>query len=130
MHFFLNIDILIKMCKRKLSDKELEELLYCDDDLEINYLDYESDSDIEESVLAGDGLGDPEDLEEDEIDSADGIGNWGIWKDKEPRFKEFSFTQDVGFHSPRNGNLNRELDFFQLFFTDELLQAIVDETNR
>lgn len=121
------------MTKRKaLSYMELEALANesDDSDCDINMSEMECDSNSDDSET--------EQLEEevfdfnnpDEVVHPVNLEPWRVWGDMEPRFREFPFTENVGYQPPRGNKPNTELDFFKLFFTDELLQAIVDETNR
>ncbi|XP_065672200.1 piggyBac transposable element-derived protein 4-like [Hydra vulgaris] len=72
-----------------------------------------------------------EDIERNEIDDNGPALNIGWTKlvQDTPAFEALPFTvANVG---PQHSiNLTRELDFFKLFFTDELLADIVTETNR
>lgn len=137
------------MFKRKYSAPELEEMVNKiargeDNDDEFEHLgnefssddDSESDiqpatMDIEDESESEDQIGGHSSSEEEEIlDPDPAVEHWKTWEEGEQRFPDLPFTQNVGFHPPRNSPLNNELDFFQLFFTDAILQAIVDETNR
>lgn len=124
------------MTKRGLNEEELCDMLYCDEDTEIELEIPESESDSDDERADGpekpddrDFEDDVENSEEEEIDHIGDVENWEKWKGKE-KLQGFPLTQDTGFHPPRNADLNKEIDFFQLFCTDSLLQAIVDETNR
>lgn len=56
--------------------------------------------------------------------------DWREWKEDDLRFDEFNYVNDAGFHPPPNFDRSSELSYFQLFFTDDLLNQIVEETNR
>lgn len=115
------------MAKRKaLSDAELDELMD-EDQFDLEEIENESSSDSDEEQFLDENISlNDSDEEPDEIN----LDSWKPWTDNESQFKIFPFNENVGYHPPRINQPVSELDFFQLFFTDELLQAIVDETNR
>uniref|UniRef100_A0A6P7FHC1 PiggyBac transposable element-derived protein 4-like n=1 Tax=Diabrotica virgifera virgifera TaxID=50390 RepID=A0A6P7FHC1_DIAVI len=121
------------MSKRKYTQEELEAVVVSDisddSDKDTNITENEVDSDSSEDEILLEEIFESDDSAEDVAITAD-IDFWEPWEDNQQRFESFPFTKDVGYCPPTLNKPTSELDFFQLFFTDELLQAIVDETNR
>lgn len=51
--------------------------------------------------------------------------SWKRWTEGERRFKKFPFAEKA---QPNLGNITTKLEFFQLFFTNELFEAIAKES--
>lgn len=60
-------------------------------------------------------------------DQGDG---WREWKENDVSLQKYVYVNQSGFKPPRGSMPESELEYFQLFFTDSLLQEIVNETNR
>ncbi|KAK8759488.1 hypothetical protein V5799_018670 [Amblyomma americanum] len=56
--------------------------------------------------------------------------DWKVYADNMPDFTQFPFTVTNPGSQVSTCNLNSELEYFQLFFTDDLMDNIVRETNR
>lgn len=93
--------------------------------------DHESDvglnaDDIEEnSVFDDDSSSDDEPTSSTTADSG-----WRKWLPHDTRFEEFPYLNTNGFIPPPFFKGESEIDYFSLFFTDELLNQIVAESNR
>lgn len=61
------------------------------------------------------------------MDEGDG---WREWKESDVSFNKFIYNMTTGFRPPRGPIPTTELDYFQLFFKDELLTEIMNETNK
>lgn len=55
---------------------------------------------------------------------------WREWTDNDVGFQKFRFVLNSGFKPPQGQTPQTELDFFTLYFTDELIIELVNETNR
>lgn len=77
-------------------------------------------------------------IREEEEDGADGYQQevaeedegWKEWKEGDSDFTKFTWLNDSGFKPKDEQHLTSPIDYFQLFFTDDLLSEIVKETNR
>lgn len=128
---------------RKLGSDDLRELLV-EENIEIDS-DHDSDT---MSILSDSNSYNQEEsieeigqstLEEEEYVEENGESNeelqdvsdeWKEWSDGEGHFTKFIWSQVSGYKSPSNEKRSTPLEFFQLFFTDSLLNEIVKETNR
>ncbi|KAM7315674.1 piggyBac transposable element-derived protein 4-like [Ixodes scapularis] len=61
---------------------------------------------------------------------APALSSWTAYTDDLPDFPDVAFTVSDPGSQVGSSNLGSELEFFQLFFTDELIGEIVQETNR
>lgn len=121
------------MARRKIyHDKELEKMLV-DSDSECDDSD-ESDvnagdcSDCSDSNSEGENVSNEEDNIRDEEIIVD---NWRKFSANDADFLRLPFTvPQPGIQIPNNGSHEKEVDFFGRFFSDELLNQIVSETNR
>lgn len=73
---------------------------------------------------------DEEGAAENATDEAEQQDGWRDWTDGDGKFSKFTYNLDSGYKPPNNTNPNTASEFFQLFFTDALLEEIVNETNR
>lgn len=91
-----------------------------DNDIEGNA---NSDSELEDNISdANEGVAD--------VEEAAAADFWREWQDDDVSFREFQYKASSGFKQPPNFDRNSEIEYFKLFFTDELLEEIVNESNR
>lgn len=113
-----------------MADKKYDlELGDSESEYEFSILD---DSDDED--LVNDLVSDSEDDlcfdSEDDIPLSDRTNEWVPYTADDLKFRKFNFTvPNPGFQIPINERPADELGYFQLFFTDEILQEITDATN-
>lgn len=55
---------------------------------------------------------------------------WREWNENDDLFTEHNYSLDSGYKPPAGDKPENEIEFFQLFFTDQLLEEIIKETNR
>lgn len=101
--------------------EEFEVLVHSEIDRENNEDSDEENEDNEQQGAVGVDDGD-ESVTED--------GDWREWKAGDSPFIKFQWSNNSGYKPPHHMIPNTPLDYFQLFFTDELLNEIVKETNR
>lgn len=58
------------------------------------------------------------------------ISGWHVYNAADPDFIKIPFNLNSGYKPPANEKPESELQFLQLFLTDELSEQIVKETNR
>lgn len=124
------------MSWKRLSGAEvlekIDEISTDDEDNESSY--DSSDTELYEASLESDDLNEGEEIDDnDNHDDGESpaatVGGWQKMKPNHPQFPLHPFT--TGNAGPQQAtDLETELDFFKLFFTDELVSDIVDETNR
>jgi Transposase IS4 len=120
--------------KRSLRDEEIMDYLdESEDEFDESEVESEASGDGEASECGGDSESDQsEDISDVENEgggdaTSDG---WRKWKTGDQQFNKIPYScVNPGYQVPQQRPVT-ELDFFQLFFTDELLQEIVVETNR
>lgn len=73
-----------------------------------------------------------DDSDSDVDDPGPSSGQWREWAPHDVGFTKFPFqlAGQCGFRPPPNFDRDSDVDFFSLFFTDELFNEIVVETNR
>lgn len=98
------------------------------DELDIDS-EHNSDFDIDNTVSDNEDLT-AEDLDSEEENNQSGGNEWRKWVATDVSFKEFNFSDNSGFKPPPEFDRYSVLDYFSLFFTDDLLEQIVKETNR
>ncbi|KAG5874637.1 hypothetical protein JTB14_010702 [Gonioctena quinquepunctata] len=111
---------------RKRSRIPVEEVSDNDHDYEEH-----SDTDDEDTEEARSDIGENSEIEEDrERQNDENIRpGWRRWEPNDEQFRRLPSTANKGYKPPVNVP-EIELEFFQLFFTDNLLQEIITETNR
>lgn len=57
-------------------------------------------------------------------------GQWKVWSEGDNNFNKFLWKHDSGYKPPNDQTPTTPLDFFHLFFTNDLMLEIVKETNR
>lgn len=128
-------NVSINMATQRVRDDEIEGLLgdndvnFSDSDSEFEPSDIENRAEVENNSESSD-----DDVLSDtsERNDAPNILNdgWNIYRDSDVDFKRIAFTGMSGYKAPIGNKPKTELEFFQLFMTDELLTEIVKETNR
>lgn len=74
---------------------------------------------------------DAESVNEEAVCEGDGNENsWQEWSEGNIVLKKFKWLNNSGYKPPTGQNATTPIDYFQLFFTDELLLEIMKETNR
>lgn len=112
---------------------ELEEDIQSDE----NYLYVEENGNLEDNVYENESqqveennhdehFDDPSEMNENENEESD----WRLWSDSDVSFTKFVYLNESGFKPPRGTIPQTELEYFQLFFTDNLITEIINETNR
>lgn len=103
-----------------MDDSDIEDMLADSDD-------NENDPDFTE-ISASESESDDEPI----VDNGTGDNSgWREWNTNDTPFaKKFIFNLNPGFQKPPGKSFEKEIDYFSLFFTDELLEEIVKETNR
>ncbi|KAG8334756.1 hypothetical protein J6590_083469 [Homalodisca vitripennis] len=116
------------------SDRHLDNAAEC--------LIQQPNESIEDDVLTdnqdeGDQVQDEEQAEvgggsdqQDEGDEEKDEDGWREWTANDVSFDQFTYTNTPGFKPPTGSMPTTEMEYFQLFFTDELLTDIMNETNR
>lgn len=98
--------------------------------------DFNLDSDHASDIdLDSDGVDEDDSGENDVPDNLKPMpsgGEWRKWRANDVSFPEFKHVMgdNCGFKPPPNINRQSEIEFFQLFFTDQLFLEIVNESNR
>uniref|UniRef100_A0A1B6L1F0 PiggyBac transposable element-derived protein domain-containing protein n=1 Tax=Graphocephala atropunctata TaxID=36148 RepID=A0A1B6L1F0_9HEMI len=94
-------------------------------------IDIDNTVDNDEDPTAEDLQSEGEEYIVDEKENNQSEGNkWRKWVAADVSFKEFKFSDNSGFKPPPGFDRYSVLKYFSLFFTDELLEQIVNETNR
>ena len=115
--------------RAKLSAEEIVARILSDED---------SDEELESTADEDNDLDDIESLSMDDLESDESSNEaennknseWQSWRNG-MSIPTLPFTvQNVGVQISDPNVLEREIDYFQLFFSDELLMMIVTETNR
>jgi hypothetical protein len=134
-----------------LNSDEIRSILHSmneDDDIIItNESDHDTDissnvgGDFEEIVLEELGVNSFEieevveesranDIDDDETEDTTETGEWREWVSVDRQFSKFKWTQVNGFKPPVGEKSQCPLDYFKLFFSDELINEIVNESNK
>lgn len=106
-----------------LSDNVRDMLDNSDEDSSVHESDVDDEVDVLEELVDNSA----EFEEQEEQDEAD---DWREWVEGEAKFSKFNWTLSDGYKPPIGHKPTTPLEYFQLFFTDELMQEIVNETNR
>lgn len=138
---------------RKLRSDEVRELLYQEEgdeeynddndsehesDLDSNVsLDFENELHEELGEFYDNSLNEEGELNSEEREGETTIGEcednaegWQHWTGSGEQITKFTWSGDSGYKPPIGLSPKSPLEFFQLFFTDDLLLEIIKETNR
>lgn len=140
----LDVNIVIgKMATTSRKRMRPDDIIDCldgsDDDLSFNESDLDSEDSSEDNESGRDVASDSEEkLSGSEGEASDGgagdagldTDGWRKWEANDAEFPKIPFTaRNPGYQVPFP-RPNTELEFFQMFFTDDLLLEITTETNR
>lgn len=103
-----------------LNSEEIGEFL-ANSGSEYSSSNHDSDVSSNEDIVENESSSEKEDETDEE---------WREWDEDDESFCEYSWRNTTRFKPPRGYKPENELEFFQLFFTDELLGEIIKETNR
>lgn len=129
--YILNIkeEILSESDESGESDEDMSTEVFLDEDMTF---DSDSDSDSVE-ICSDDDMDEPcgdVQLEEDALPEEVRNDGWRIWLPNDVSLKEFVYKNNSGFKPPLGFDKSLEISFFHLYFTDELITELVNETNR
>lgn len=113
-----------------MSSKQYDIELETESEYEFSMADSDEEEYVNDIILDSEDENDQCFDSEDDIPLSDRTNEWVPYAADDLKFRKFSFTvPNPGFQIPLNKRPSDELGYFQLFFTDEILQEITDATN-